>query len=399
MKVLMISTDRNIFKENSASRKRMVEYGKLVRELYIIIFSLKKNNFENSKISENVFVYPTKSFSRFCYIFNAYKISKKILTGNSKDLLITCQDPFETGIAGFLIKRKFKAPLQIQIHTDFLSSYFVSESILNKLRLVIAKFLIPKVDGIRVVSERIKNSLINLLLHKKFLNKVRDANNCLCGGKFKISDDKIFVLPIFVDAEKIKNTKVAADLRKKYPQFDFIILTASRLTHEKNISLILKAMKMIIKKHSNVGLVIAGVGPLKEKLEKEAENLNIEKNIIFEGNVEFETLISYYKTAGIFAITSNYEGYSMSAVEAVVCGLPVVMTDVGVAGEVLKDKENALIVPVGNAEFFENAIISLIENSALYGKIKENAKKVSELLLSKEEYFKKYYELWDNLLK
>lgn len=380
MKVLMISTDRNIFKENSASRERMIEYGKLVRELHIIIFSLKKNNFENFKISENVFLCPTKSFSRFCYIFDAYKISKKILinnnNNNNKDFLITCQDPFETGIAGFLIKRKFKIPLQIQVHTDFLSSYFAPESILNKLRLVIANFLIPKADGIRVVSERIKNSLIN---------------------KFKINEDKIFVLPIFIDAEKIENTPITADLRKKYPQFNFIILTASRLAKEKNISLTLKAMKMIIKKHGNAGLVIAGSGPLKEKLEEEAKNLNIQKNIIFEGNIEFETIISYYKTADIFALASNYEGYSMAAMEAAVCGLPVVITDVGVAGEVLKNKENALIVPVGNAEFFENAIISLIENNALYDKIKENAKKISESLLSKEEYLKKYYELWEKI--
>lgn len=378
MKVLMISTDRNIFKENSASRERMIEYGKLVCELHIIIFSLKKNNFENFKISENVFLYPTRSLGRFCYIFDAYKISKKILNGNSKVSLITCQDPFETGIAGFLIKRKFKNPLQIQIHTDFLSPYFSAESFLNKTRVVIAKFLIPNADGIRVVSERIKKSLIN---------------------KFKISDDKVFVLPIFVDAEKIKNMRVTADLRKKYFQFDFIILTASRLTKEKNTSLILKVMKEVIKKHKNIGLVIAGGGYLKEKLEKEAENLNIRENIVFEGNVEFETVISYYKTADIFALASNYEGYSMTAIEVAVCGLPIVMTDVGVAGEVLKNKENVLVVPVGNAEFFENAVTSLIENSSFYGEIKENAKKVSELLLSKEEYLQKYYKLWEKIIE
>lgn len=378
MKILMTSTDKNIFKENSASMERMTEYGKLVRELHIIIFSLKKDNFKNSKISENIFLYPTDSFNRFCHIFKAYKISKKILAGNNKDFLITSQDPFETGIVGFLIKRKFKIPRQVQIHTDFLSPYFAAELFLNKIRLLIAKFLIPRADGIRVVSKRIKNSLIS---------------------KFKISDDKIFVLPIFINAEKIKNASITVDLRKKYPQFNFIILTVSRLAKEKNISFILKTMKTVIKKYKSIGLVIAGSGPLKEKLEKEAENLNIRKNIIFEGNVEFETIISYYKTADIFILASNYEGYSMAAVEAAVCGLPVVMTDVGVAGEILKDKENGLIFPIGSAESFKNAILSLIENSALRDKIKENTKKISELLLNKEEYLRKYYELWEQLLK
>lgn len=373
----MISTDKNIFKTSSAARERMIEYGKLVRELHIIIFSLKKNNFENSKISGNVFLYPTFSFSRFCHIFNAYKISKKILFRNNKDFLITSQDPFETGIAGFLIKRKFKIPWQVQIHTDFLSPYFVKESLLNKIRVKTAKCLILRTDGIRVVSKRIKKSLIENL---------------------KISESKIDVLSVYVDAGKIEKAEIIENLREKYPEFDFIILMASRLSKEKNIPLAIKALKEIIKIYPKTGLVIAGDGKEKQNLLRLAINLGIKKNVKFLGSIEFKMLISYYKTADLYLLTSNYEGYSMSAVEAVISGVPVIMTDVGVAGEILKDKENTLIVPVGNVESLKNSVLYLIENSIFRDKIKENVQKVSESLLNKEEYFKKYYELWRKLL-
>ncbi len=83
MKVLMFSTDKNIFIEGSEVQRRMVEYGSLVEELHIIIKSqnlnLKSQNFRN------VFVYPTNDRWKFLYFINAYKIGKKIIS----KLLIT----------------------------------------------------------------------------------------------------------------------------------------------------------------------------------------------------------------------------------------------------------------------------------------------------------------------
>lgn len=377
MKVLMLSTDRNIFKEGSLSRKRMAEYGKLVRELHIIIFSLKKNNFKKSKISENVFLYPTSSLSRFCYVFNAYKISKKILSENNKDFIITSQDPFETGITGYLIKRKFKIPWQVQIHTDFLSLYFMQESLLNKIRVKLSKILIPRADNIRVVSVRIKKSIIENL---------------------KISELKISVLPVYVDADKIEKIETTYDLRKKYPEFDFIIFMASRLSREKNISLALKSIKEIVKTYPKIGLVIAGDGKEKQKLLKIVFDLGVEKNVKFLGGIEFELLISYYKTANLYLLTSNYEGYAMSSVEAAVSGTAVVMTDVGIANDVLIDKKNALIIPVGDLEALKKAVFNLIEDENLRKTLAKNAKNIINFWKSKEEYLREYYNLWMRLL-
>src|SRR3989338_1039474 len=127
MNVLMISTDRKIFEDGSAVRSRMLEYGKLFDELHIIVFSKEKNK---TKISDNIFVYSTNSMSKFFYIINAVIIAKK-----------------------------FKIKLQLQIHTDFLSRYFIQKSLLNRLRVVVAKFLLPKTNCIRVASKRIADTL------------------------------------------------------------------------------------------------------------------------------------------------------------------------------------------------------------------------------------------------
>ena len=235
MKIISISLDKKIFEENSATRQRQIEYGKLCRQMHIIVLGKSgvAPKCSRDSLSEKVMAYEVSgnNFKRF---FGAYKLAKEIIIKEKSDL-ITAQDPFATGLLGWLLKRKFSIPLQLQVHTDFLSPYFRKESIKNRNFVLLAKFLIPKADGLRVVSERIKKSVVSCF-------------------RFHIS--RIFVLPIFVDAEKIKNAPVNADLRKKYPQFDFIILMALRFSREKNIGLAIDAMAEICdanytNKHTN----------------------------------------------------------------------------------------------------------------------------------------------------
>ncbi|MBI1755217.1 hypothetical protein HYR65_02955, partial [Candidatus Azambacteria bacterium] len=131
MNVLMISTDRNIFKEGSEARARMARYGALADELYIIVLTRRRAGCAQTQIASNVRVYPTDSRSRWRYVFDAARIGKKLVAPT----LVTAQDPFECGLAGWRVARHFKAPLQLQIHTDFLSPYCLRESFLNKIRV------------------------------------------------------------------------------------------------------------------------------------------------------------------------------------------------------------------------------------------------------------------------
>jgi len=162
MKVVMISTDRKIFKKGSDVRHRIIEYGQLSDELHVIVFALEKLGFKEEKLSRNVWIYPTNSSFKFSYITDAVRVGGNLLKGEKikkRDTLVSTQDPFETGLAGLRLKKKHNVPLQVQIHTDFLSPYFGLESFINKLRVAIAGHVLPRADCIRVVSERIKASL------------------------------------------------------------------------------------------------------------------------------------------------------------------------------------------------------------------------------------------------
>ena len=77
MKILMLSTDRKIFDKNSSVRERMIEYGKIVEELHILIFT--RGGQKEIKLSDNVYAYPTNTPLKLAYFPRAYKLGKRIL--------------------------------------------------------------------------------------------------------------------------------------------------------------------------------------------------------------------------------------------------------------------------------------------------------------------------------
>ena len=297
----MISTDKKIFDEKSSVRQRMVDYGTIVDELHIIVLnkkskvSLKKK----IKISNNVFVYPTNSKTKFHYIFDAIEIADQ----SSGIDLVTAQDPYETGFIAWRIAKKLEIKLEFQIHTDIFSSHFLKSSLTNRLRVWVSNFLLPKADHLRVVSKRIKLSLSKEL------------------------QEKTTILPIFTSPTFIQAFTPNFDLKQKYPQFKFIMVMISRLEKEKNIFMAILTLKKVVKIFPKTGLVIVGSGSLQKTLRQQARRAGLEENIIFKKWTD--DTISYYKTADLFLSTSDYEGYGLTLAEAILSHCPVLTTKVG----------------------------------------------------------------------
>ena len=334
MNLLSIGSDRKVFQQGSAVHSRLLEYGRCVGELHVVVFAKKSLGFKDESLHPNIFLYPTNSYTKAGYFWSAVK---KGMMLKHKDItidVVTVQDPFEAGFVGMVLSRAVGAGLHVQIHTDFMSPYFSKESLLNRLRVYLAKYTLRNADAVRVVSERIKKSIESL---------VRPGI-------------PVVVVPIF--SEKKDTGFSARNLKKDYPQFEKHILMASRLTPEKNIIIALEAMKEITTKHSKIGLVIVGSGPEEKRLKDFVQKNNLTQNVVFEG--WSENLGPYYKTADVFLLTSNYEGYAMTVVEALSFCCPVIMTDVGCAGEVVKDRENGLVVPVGDSGALTRALVHVV---------------------------------------
>lgn len=389
MNILSISTDRKIFEKGSAVRARMVSYGQLFSELHIIIFTQAKANFQPEKIAENVWVYPTRSRSRVFYIIDALTLAKKILGKRNTDLrkvhsdqvavgdekwVLTCQDPFETGLVGVRLAKKFRIPLQIQIHTDFLSPYFISHSLLNRLRVWISFYTLPRAHGIRVVSQRIKDSIL-----ARHITIKREPD----------------ILPIYVDREQIISAPVQYNIKTIYPHFDYHILMASRLTPEKNISYALEVFSKLIKEIPNACLIIVGSGSEELALKNRVRQLALSDNVVFVPWTN--DVVSYYKSADLFLNTSIYEGYGLTLVEAALSHCPIVSTDIGIIGfelstlacAVCKDQD-----PISAA----TKIVNLLNNKTLVRDMAERAfSEIENRAMTKADYFTRYKTLFTKI--
>jgi glycosyltransferase involved in cell wall biosynthesis len=362
--------DRKVFLRGSAVAERMVDHGTRFGELHIIVFALENLGLQPIQLSQNVWVYPTSSKDRISYLADAMDIGVGILSSIyfGQSVIIT-QDPFETALIGLRLKWRFKVPLQIQIHTDLFSSYFYNLSWLNFFRVGLARFLLPRADGIRTVSRKIKSDVI-----ERFK---------------KINPNYVANLPVFVDIEKIQDTPVGANVRIKYKQWGQVVLVVSRLQPEKNVQLSIKVFAEALKHYSNTGLVIVGEGPQEFKLKNLVKSLGLEKNVAFEGFRQ--DVVSYMKTATVFLNTSVFEGYGMTLVEAAASGAVILTSSVGVAPEILRDGQNGMICPVNDLNCFKNKLINLLGDQQMRDVFGRNiAYEVKNSISSKEQYLDEY---------
>ena len=370
----MLSTDKSILDPKSEAALRMARYGSVVDELCIIVYAPPSLP-SSAQLAGNVHAYSTNTARRWRYFFDAYRIAKSL--NQVPFSLVTSQDPFETGLLGWFLKKKWGVPLQVQIHTDIFNSYFIKESLKNRLRSLCASWLLPEADGIRAVSERIKDSL-----RRRYRN-------------FSALKNEPAILPVWVDVKKIQRNKGDASLRSAYSGYEHILLMASRLTWEKNIGLAIESLPFVLEKLPRTLLLVVGDGPELASLKEKAKPVS--------GNVVFEpwsdNLAAYYKMADAYLLTSNYEGYGRTVIEAMAAGIPVVMTDVGLAGELLVGDFDGKVVPAGDARACADAIMEVLSNPELKEEFVKNASKVIEELPDEKSYLEAYRHSFEAALK
>jgi len=305
MNLVMISTDRGLLDPASRVSDRFREYATLFEQLDVIVLAV--GQFDSVELAPNVTIYPTNSSSKLRYFADAIRIS-----GALSPTLVSGQDPFETGFIAYRISKIHKTPLHLQVHTDVFSDAFAGSSLLNLVRVVVAKWLLPKTSRVRVVSKRIAASL------KKNVPKLR------------VEPD---VLPIVV-------SKPDAITPMQFP-FAQTVLMVCRLETEKQVQTAIEGFLLATKDRPDVGLVIVGDGSLRVSLEAFVVQKNASAKVTFLGALP--NVFDAYAGADVFLQTSKYEGYGMTLIEAALSGLPIVTTDVGVVGEVLVDGGSCLV--------------------------------------------------------
>jgi glycosyltransferase involved in cell wall biosynthesis len=378
MRILSISLDKNIAIKDSPAFKRMLTYASLVDEMHIICLTIGESAKEFQ--DGNLFIYPTNSKRLINFILDAYRIGKNIIRKNGltqHESIITTQDPFETGLIGYLLKKNYGLKLNIQDHNNpFESNYWKKESALNFIRYFLGKFIVKRSNSVRTVSLREKEYLIRSLGY---------------------DPKKIINFPIFTDWIKIAETEPEFYIKQKYPGFDFHILTLCRLEKVKNIPLLLEVFSEIIKEFPRTLLTIVGRGSQKDTIAVMIKRKNLQKNVIMEEWTNDPT--SYYKTTDLFALTSFSEGWGLTIIEAAASKCPIVMTNTGCANEFIFNEKNGWIVKIDSKQDLIKALRDALLNSEKRNAFSQEAFSNLCVLPDKQQTLLKLKKSWEITLQ
>ena len=170
------------------------------------------------------------------------------------------------------------------------------------------------------------------------------------------------------------------------------VVGMGRLVESKRFDLLIRAFAQCLPSHPDWRLVVLGEGPERAGLERLARELGLEESFMLPGAVRNPGPVLVQ--AELFALTSRYEGFPMSLVEAMACGLPAVCTDYPAGpGEIIQDGVNGALVPANDPAALFKALDQLMSDDATRLSMGERAREVIQRF-----GFPAIMERWNELL-
>jgi glycosyltransferase involved in cell wall biosynthesis len=269
------------------------------------------------------------------------------------------------------------------INAHFLTDYGISASKLNFHPLVItcwgsdiliapAKFgekhvkemekALTRADLVIVTSRYMKEKLIKMGIKKNIIVNpsgvdVSQFNPC---GK-KINTIK----------EKFGSKKIIISTRNLEPIYD--------------VECLIKAFSYVIKQNNNVILLICGGGSLENNLKRLANNLGMDKYIHFLGNISYERMPDYLRSADIYVSTSLSDGTSISLLEAMACGVFPIVTDIPGNRPWVTYGKNGFLFEKGDYDKLSELILKSISREDMI----KNAAKINQEIINEQGNWEK----------
>ena len=200
-------------------------------------------------------------------------------------------------------------------------------------------------------------------------------------GLFGLPFDKIDVIPNGINLTNFNGIERDYEFRRQYAlDNEKIILYMGRLVYEKGIQHLIAAMPKILNGYHDAKLVIAGKGGMMDELKAQAKAMGIENKIYFTGYLNAKQVQKMYKCADIAVFPSTYEPFGIVALEAMLAGVPTVVSDVGGLNEIVEHGVTGMKSYAGNANSIADSILALLYDHQLAANVSKNAKaKVKEL--------------------
>lgn len=234
------------------------------------------------------------------------------------------------------------------------------------------------------------------LIHS-FADSLTDALISLGADK-----EKTATIPPGADTETFNLDADGSKIRKSLGwENNPIVISTRSFRPVYNIECLINAIPIVIKELPDAKFIIKGmdyIGSLENKLKNMVEELGISDNVKFIGFVEYEELPEYLAAADVYVSTALSEGCGISNLEAISCGVPVILGDIPTSRNIIKEGLKITLFPVKNSNVLAEKIIHLIKNKPSKEVRKENSRIVNEKF-SWNTQMKKVEKLYEDLIE
>lgn len=285
--------------------------------------------------------------------FYGYSVAKPISRTRLKFVeqfspdIIHIHNEFGIGFSGVMCAKLLKVPLVYTLHTmydDYI--YYVAPKLLVNTTTEIShkymKFFAVQANAVTGPSKK-------------------------CEEYFKLTgiDKDVNVIPNAVEMEQFspKNfddaTKSAIRVKHGLRADTMVACFVGRLGREKSVHVLLDYWKEAIKPEDNITLMIIGEGPVREELMQQAQELGISDMVVFTGKVPHEDLPPYYAISDVYVTASLSDTNSISMLEGMCSGLPVLQRTDPLNADQVRDGDNGFVFD--NAEQFGEKLRNIRE--------------------------------------
>ena len=348
LNLLSIGLDDTLFMDDSAARgdaaARHRLYAQNLNRLDVVVMTRRGSVAQKRELAPNAWAYATQSSHSAFYVPDALNLSEQLRRDCGHIDVIATQDPFLTGLTGYLLRRRWGVGLNVQLFSSFLDNpRWLSERSVNRVLNLLGRSLVRAADTVRVESPIERQHLVNL----------------------GVPAERVWVIPLMYNFQRFAQADGAA-VRSRYlvGPYREMVLFVGRLAAEKDLPTLLRAVPDLARSRPGVRIVIVGQGQEETRLRQMAERLRLGDRVVFAGSVTGDDLPAYFHACDVLVLPSIYEGIPTVLVEASASGKPVVSTRTRNVEDVVIDGQTGHLVPVGDSGAMAAALALVLSDPA-----------------------------------
>lgn len=343
----------------------LCEFG---RELELIVYT---NDSDNTKYAPKV---------RQVWKYGSWRFPFQILKNLAKDRPDVIHVHFEYNTFGLpemtillplllLLARIVTCNVLVTIHNVV---PYKNETFIREVAPKSFKSQITLVKLVLVFIHVMISSLVSaVIVHAKWLKEYLVSH-------YKFEFSKIYVIPHGVDDRIQKVNQTQLEFWREKTEGKKIILCFGSITPRRGIEYLIEAFKVVVEKHRDYVLVIAGLSnpyyqDYAHSIKLLIERLGITKNVLMTGFINLESIHALHELADIVILSYTFSTAASGSLSfAIQHSKPVIASNIGTLREELRDTVDALLVPPKDTQSLVHAIESLIRNAVLRATLSMN---------------------------